>query len=1312
MHNLLKRQIQKYIPKEFQNNAQLFDFLKSIDTAYFSFEKDKELLNHAFEMSEMEFQSINNELKAESDIRQNTIEKLRSILQQLDTEKNQIVDGEKDILKLSDIINQQIQLNLSNEQNLIQTNNLFKTLLANLQSAVLIENEHRHILFTNQLFCNLFNIPFSADEMVGLDCSKAAEQSKGLFSEPDLFVDAINLLLKNRKPIFNERLTTIDGKIFERDYIPIFIENQYKGHLWQYRDITAQINLDIMIRDKDELYRLIQDNAMDAIIIADENGCFVSWNPASEKIFGWREKDVLGRKVSDMIIPLKYREKHNAGMQRFLSSGVGKIIGQRVEITGLHADGHEFPVEIYMMNFFQKDKQFFCAFIKDISERKAQEKKLISTTQMLESILNEMTDVVYSIKLPEKQFIFITPSVNTVYELSVEQVLQDKLAWIAPIIESDKNVVREIFQKLDQKGEFNVRFKINTASGRLKWLKNKGKYIYNEDNKPIRIDGVLVDRTRQYFAQEKLDNEIKLQAALIDVATTYINLDIQELEKTIAESLEKMGMFVGADRAYIFDYDFEANTTSNTYEWCGDGISAEIDNLQNVPIPEYWVKQHLLGESFHIEDVSKLSEVEKEDGVQEALEAQGIKSLIAIPMIDGKELVGFVGFDSVKDHKIYTNKEKSLLMLFGQMLINIRNRQKWENQLIRQEEKYRNIIANMNLGLLEVDLQDTIVYANQSFCEMSGFSLFELKDSKAAELFVQDHHKKIVYDKTQIRIDGMSDSYELEVINKTGEKRWWFVSGAPNYNDKGQLIGSIGIHLDITAQKRLEIELAEAKSFAEAVAKAKELFLANMSHEIRTPLNVIIGMIRQLNKEALTEPQQFYVKQSESSARHLLTILNNVLDIAKIESGDMEILKNNFSPSTLLNNIYSIMYSQAIEKNLEFNIHIDANIHPVLIGDDIRLRQVLINLIGNSVKFTQFGHIELSATLIHEDEFNQTLRFEVSDTGIGMSKEFITRIFDKFSQEQNTSNRKFEGTGLGMAISHDLIKLMGGKMLIKSKKNEGTTCIFELMFTKSKATQLHPKSTEIKANVFKGMRALLVEDNEMNRFIAIQSLNYLGFETREAENGKIAVEEVQKNNFDIILMDIQMPTMDGVEATKYIREQLKLDIPIIALTANAFKHDIKLYLSIGMNDFIIKPYDEQEFFRKIQINISNYTNRNNIDDIDSMPQLYDLSQIKKISRGDEVFVNKIIELFIALCDENIPELERAKKNNDVDTVKKIAHKLKASVIQMGITNIYDDVILLVELDASIPFSDTSIKAIDKIILSLQNVVNDLKSKQN
>jgi len=494
------------------------------------------------------------------------------------------------------------------------------------------------------------------------------------------------------------------------------------------------------------------------------------------------------------------------------------------------------------------------------------------------------------------------------------------------------------------------------------------------------------------------------------------------------------------------------------------------------------------------------------------------------------------------------------------------------------------------------------------------------------------------------------------------------------------LIGSIGIHLDITEHKLLEKELAKAKSIAEAAAKAKELFLANMSHEIRTPLNVIIGMIRQLTKEQLTETQHFYINQSESSAKHLLTILNNILDVAKIESGDMEILENAFSPSALLYNVHSIMYSQATEKNIKFKLNASPVLKPVLIGDDTRLRQVLINLIGNAIKFTQEGTIILNTEVVLDSETHQSILFEVVDTGIGMSQEFMSRIFDKFSQEQNELNRRYEGTGLGMTISYDLIKLMGGNLTVHSVKSVGTTFKFQLRFKIGESNQLITSNQKIAQNIYKSYKALLVEDNEMNRFIAIQSLDFLGFETTEAENGKIAIDLVKKNNYDIILMDIQMPVMDGVEATVFIRENLGLKTPIIALTANAFKHDIELYLKKGMNDFITKPYDEQDFFRKInhvlsiqKIKSETISNEIYAMEVKNQKRLYNLSQLEQISRGNNAFVVKMISIFINQTNENISIIHENIKDDNLENIKRIAHKIKSNIDHMGIASIKQEV---------------------------------------
>lgn len=1046
--------------------------------------------------------------------------------------------------------------------------------------------------------------------------------------------------------------------------------------------VVYQLGRDLCQVKEEQRLKLLQqlfDYSSDAIQIAEENGRLYYINQVAAERLGIQQNSVTDYFVSDFEMIFQDPANWKNHINELNEKGVFIIEGVNVN----QANKKIIPVEVTARLIEVNGKRFVIANSRDISQRKQQEEKLKETTLKLESIFNEMSNVVWSVGVPNYQMLFVTPSVVSLYEIPQEQWINDPDWWQKAIHPEDKYVLKEIFKQLEKNGSYSVKYRIITPSGTTKWVSNNGKYILDENKTPFRLDGVVMDRTDQYLAQEALDQEIKLQEALIDIASTYINLNPKDVENTINNSLEKMSLFVSADRAYIFDYNFEEATTSNTYEWCKEGISPEIENLQNVPMEFFpqWIERHKLNKPFYIPNVQLLDD--EEEGIKAILEPQGIKSLIAIPMLDGDELIGFVGFDSVENNYDYSIKEQRLLFLFGQMLINIRNRQKWEKQLRLQEEKYRNIIANMNLGLLEVDMNDVILYANQSFCEMSGYNLNELKGKKAAELFVNEDEKSKIEEKNESRKKSISDSYEIEVKDKNGKQLWWFVSGAPNYNDKGQLIGSIGIHLDITQQKILERELAKAKNFAEAAAKAKELFLANMSHEIRTPLNVIIGMIRQLAKENLSTDQYFYVKQSESSAKHLLTILNNVLDIAKIESGDMEIVQQAFSPSALAYNVHSIMYSQAKEKGLDFKINVSHEIKAVLNGDETRLRQVLINLIGNAIKFTNNGSIYLSVELIEESNDCQKLLFEVIDSGVGMSNDFISKIFDKFSQEQNSSNRKYEGTGLGMAISNDLVKLMGGQMKVESKKGEGTNCSFILSLPIGDHLAFVSNSQQIKAQSFKGLKVLLVEDNEMNRFIAIQSLDYLGFNIIEAENGKIAIEKAQQETFDLILMDIQMPVLDGVEATVFLREKLNIKTPIIALTANAFKHDIDLYLSKGMNDFITKPYDEQDFFRKVEhvlslaldnkINNDASVKKNTGTLRDNELPLYDLGALEKMSRGNKEFIDKMVHIFIALSKENVELLQKALSVNDVSSIQRIAHKLKPGIEKMGISSLMESI---------------------------------------
>lgn len=1048
------------------------------------------------------------------------------------------------------------------------------------------------------------------------------------------------------------------------------------------------------------------DNISDAVQVITEEGQLFYLNKVAGEVLGIDPAQVGKFHVTDYLNHFPTMKEWNEHVEQLKVEDHLTIERNYMNII----TKVEIPVEVTVKYIFLNGKGFIVANSRDITDRKRNENELRASEERKASLISSISDLVFVLDNDLRFVEYHIPSGTSVF-FNLEKYLGKKVPDM-DISQPSKAKIEVVLSYCIQNKSFSkAEIYFDTPRGRL-WYDLHATILKGQDGLTDGVTCVARDITYRKQREEVIRQQLKLQDILIKISSTYINIELDKVEATIQNSLQELAEFVGADRAYIFDYDFNNETTSNTYEWCSDGIVPEIEQLQNVSLDRLtnFLRKHLKGEEFYVSDVSKLEN--NCSGLKETLEAQLLKSVISIPMKNGDELLGFIGFDSIKQAHSYTDKEKTLLEVFSQMLVNVIERKRHDGLLVRQEEKYRNIITNMNLGIIEVDEDENILYANQSFCDISGYNQDEIRKLKATSFLHSSENELMLPEKNILRGNGVSSGYELAVKNKQGEPRWWFVSDAPNYNDKNEHVGSIGIHLDITDQKKLEKELEQAIIVAEEASKAKEVFLANMSHEIRTPLNVITGMIRELGKENLSEKQRNYVSHSETAAYHLLTIVNNILDMSKIEAGEFKLENKDFSISSVASDVMSILYSKAQEKGLELRIIESPEIKKTLIGDAGRLRQIFINLMGNSLKFTERGFVELKISVVSTTKDNQRLLFEVSDSGIGMSEPFMKKLFDKFSQEEGAANRRFEGTGLGMSITNELVQLMGANIVAKSKKGTGTQILFEVDFPIGSQNNLIAKTNKASKNCFDGTRVLLVEDNEMNRFIAIQSLNFVGCIVTEAENGLIAIEKLKSADFDVVLMDIQMPVMDGVEATKLIRSELSKEIPIIALTANAFKHDIDLYLSVGMNDYLIKPYREDDLYSKIGI-FKNYNMVVEQTQISTEEKpLYSLAQLQEIGKDDKSFVDSMLRIFVNVASQGIIQFKEYKASNDIESIRKLAHKIKPNIQILEIAAISDK-ILLIEKFGLEERPDLDLNTlIEEVTVVLQSVIDEINVKLN
>jgi PAS domain S-box-containing protein len=917
---------------------------------------------------------------------------------------------------------------------------------------------------------------------------------------------------------------------------PIYSEGLPVGVQAIARDITERRRAAEQLRKTNETLRALIEASPVAIFTVDPAGRALAWNPAAEEIFGWKEEEVIGRFLP--IVPEDKHEEYRILRERVLNGDAFK----GVEVRRCRKDGTLIDVSISTAAIRDADGNVTCimAVVEDITERKRAEKALRESEERLRLAVDAAAQQIWDWDFERDEIAWSGFDFEALLGYPPGTFARRQESFLDLVHPEDRESVEQAVNRALAGGpEYDIEFRYVRTNGSICWVTSRGKIVRDANGKPIRMIGVARDISQRKQAEEAL-----------------------------RESEERLRLAVDATAQTIWDWDLERNGIT----WSGYDLEAHLG---------------LAPGTFGRRQESFLALVHPED--REFVERSVNSALAGGPEYDIE--FRYVRTDGsicwvTSRGKVVRDTDGKPIRMIG-VSRDITERKLAEEALARERTLLRTLIDHLPDNIFFKDTQSRIVLDNVAHRRLLGAASQEEVCGKTDfDFFSPDLAGRYHADEQAIIASGQPlINLEEPTVDREGNPHWLLTTKVPLRDAQGQIMGIVGINHDITEIKRAEQEMARAKELAEAASRAKSEFLAIMSHEIRTPMNGIIGMTELALDTELTPEQRDYLGMVKDSADTLLTLINDILDFSRIEAGKLDLEITEFDLPDTLDSTLKALAVRAHQKGLELACRVPPDIPSQLLGDPGRLRQIVLNLVGNAIKFTERGEVVASveADSVLDDSVN--LHFAVADTGIGIPKEKQQLIFEAFAQADGSTTRRYGGSGLGLAISSRLVEMMGGKIWVESQMGEGSTFHFTARFGRRKrvARPAAPRDT----SRLRDLPVLVVDDNPTNRRILDAMLKHWQMEPTLAEGGEagLAAMRLAKQSgkaFPLVIVDSLMPDMDGFTLIARIKEDPALaGATIMMLTSAGQRGDAARCRKLGVAAYLIKPIRQSELLEAI-----------------------------------------------------------------------------------------------------------------------------------